>query len=658
MFSSLPFLAAALGCLFSPVLRAETQTRTVWLSDLDLSSLRPGWGKPQRNRSVTKKPMTIAGRTFTRGVGTHAPVRIDFRLDGKVERFHCLVGVDGAAGTKGSIRLRLYGEDRRLFDSGVIKGGQPPRTVDVALRGHHRVVLIVDDAGDGKNFDHVDLAQARFLVAGKDPVIGRRPDEGRRIILTPKPGPAPRINGPRVYGVRPGHPVIFRIPTTGTRPLHFQAEGLPEGLTLDSATGIITGSAPRRRGEYSVTFRASNQEGHDERSFRFVVGDTIALTPPMGWNHWYAYRAGIDDALFRRAADALVASGMADVGYQYVSIDDCWMRKPGSPDLKLGGPPRDDQGRIRPNDNFPDMKALTDYIHARGLKAGIYTSPGPRTCGGYEGSYRHEVVDAHTFADWGFDFLKYDWCSYGRVAGGRSLEDLKRPYQRMGDILKSLPRDIVFNLCQYGMGEVWKWGAEVGGNSWRTAGDLGFELTRFYEVALRNAGFFESVHPGAWNDPDYLLLGHVGHRPGDADLCPLTPNEQYAYMSLWSLMAAPLFFSGDITRLDDFVLNVLCNPEVIDLNQDSLGKGGRVVRRDEETFVMVKELAGGSRGVGLFNTAPIARRVTVAWKDIGISGRPYVRDVWRQTNLGLVATEFTSLVPAGGVRLLRVRPAS
>jgi alpha-galactosidase len=230
---------------------------------------------------------------------------------------------------------------------------------------------------------------------------------------------------------------------------------------------------------------------------------------------------------------------------------------------------------------------MVDYIHGKGLRAGIYISPGPWTCAGYVGSYQHERSDAEKFAEWGFDFLKYDWCSYGEVYEQRmkqtrdDLLEKKRPYQLMGDILKTLDRDIVFNLCQYGMSDVWQWGGEVGGNCWRTTGDLGLaggaDLPGFYQIGFSNAEHFKYAKPGQWNDPDYILIGWVGdaHNQAVGKPTSLTPNEQYSYMSMWCLMAAPLIFSGDMEKLDDFTLNILCNAEVIEVDQDPLGRHGR-----------------------------------------------------------------------------------
>jgi alpha-galactosidase len=480
-------------------------------------------------------------------------------------------------------------------------------------------------------------------------------------ILTPKPGPAPAVNGPRVYGCRPGRPFLYRIPATGQRPMRFSASGLPQGLKLDAATGIITGTAPARRGDYVVTLRAQNARGSSQRRFKIVAGDTLALTPPMGWNHWYTHYNRITDQLFRAAADAMVASGMADYGYQYVNIDDCWMARPDSPDPALNVPPRDASGAIAANKNFPDMKALTAYIHARGLKAGIYTSPGPLTCARYTGSYEHEDADARKFAEWGFDFLKYDWCSYGKIATGETVEDRKKPYAKMGAILKTLDRDIVFNLCQYGMSDVWKWGGEVGGHCWRTTGDLGLakdtRLPGFYHLGFANARQWEYAAPGRWNDPDYILIGYIGNarkQSEPARLAPLTAGEQYSYMSMWSLMAAPLFYSGDMGRLDEFTLNVLCNAEVIDVNQDPLGKQARIVRQSEDELVLAKPLEDGSLAVGLFNLSESERTVTANWAELGVKGGRRARDLWRQKDLGTPPDGYSAKIERHGVSFVRL----
>jgi alpha-galactosidase len=489
-------------------------------------------------------------------------------------------------------------------------------------------------------------------------------DKAARLILTPQPGSAPKINGPKVYGARPGHPFLYRIPCTGVRPIRFSAEGLPPSLHLDDSTGIISGDVPERRGEYAITLHASNPKGSRSRPFKLVVGDALALTPPMGWNDWYTYYDRITEKVIREAADAMMASGMADFGYAYVDIDGCWTMKPGSTDPALSGTPRDASGMLRPNLRFSNMKALTDYIHAKGLKAGIYSSPGPVDCAGYATSWGHEEADAETFAHWGFDFLKYDWCSYGEVAPHKTLEDFQRPYRLMGGILTKLNRDVVFNMCQYGMGDVWNWGADVSGHLWRTTGDLGAtkgkQLPGFYQIGFANAEHFAAAGPGHWNDPDYILIGYVGNAFHDQDaptLTPLTPHEQYSYMSMWSLMAAPLFYSGVMSHLDAFTLNVLCNSEVIDIDQDALGKQAGIVRRNANEFVLSKPLEDGALAVGLFNLATTPAKLTVKWDELGLKGRFRIRDVWRQKDIGDAAEEFSTEVGPHGVALIHLARA-
>ncbi|MCK9641014.1 MAG: putative Ig domain-containing protein [Prolixibacteraceae bacterium] len=477
-----------------------------------------------------------------------------------------------------------------------------------------------------------------------------------REIYTPAPKPEPRLNGPLVYGCRPGHPFLYRIPCQGKRPISFDAKELPKGLNLNKETGIISGITPTK-GEYQVVLLAKNTKGKSKRNFKIISGDKLALTPHMGWNHWYAHYDRITDKMMREAADVMITSGMADVGYQYVNIDDCWMNAPKNNDPKRVGPLRDENGNMVPNSYFPDMKGLTTFIHDKGLKAGIYTSPGTLTCGGFTGAYQHEEQDARQFAAWGFDFLKYDWCSYGRIAGkDKSLEAYQKPYRQMGTILNSLDRDVVFNLCQYGMGDVWKWGAEIGGHSWRTSGDLGFELDRIFDVALKNSEYRAYSKPGEWNDPDYIQIGWIGNanKMGVPEFSPMPPAMQYAYMSLWCLMASPLIYSGDMSKLDEFTLNVLCNPEVIDVNQDPLGECGQVIQRDKETFIMVKKLSDGSLAVGLFNRSKKESEISADWSELNLKGKRLVRDLWHQKDLGHYNDKFCATVPAQGVVMVKI----
>jgi alpha-galactosidase len=483
------------------------------------------------------------------------------------------------------------------------------------------------------------------------------------LILTPKPGLLPRINGTKLFGVRPGSPFQYFIPATGEKPMQFEVRDLPAGLTCNETTGQIRGTL-RNAGEFKVTFRVTNSKGTVERPFKIICGDQLALTPYMGWNSWYVWENHVTDQIMREAADAMINSGMADHGYSYVNIDDCWAVKPGSKDSTLLGEPRDKESKINSNKRFPDMKALADYIHSKGLKAGLYTSPGPLTCAGHIGSYGHEEKDAERFSEWGFDFLKYDWCSYDNVSRNDTLPALQKPYILMSGFLKNQKRDIVFNLCQYGMGKVWKWGKEVGGNSWRTAGDLGGSFEGIATAVFRD-GFDvysrDSLHlyggPGGWNDPDYLLLGYLSNWKGQTVPTPLTPDEQYTHVSLWAIVAAPFIFSGDITRMDEFTLSLLTNDEIIEVDQDPLGKPGYRISKYGDSEVWMRKLEDGSIAVGLFNRGSAVQEVTASWSDLGISGKQKVRDLWRQKELGSFKDKFTAKVSGRGVVMVRIKAA-
>jgi alpha-galactosidase len=363
-----------------------------------------------------------------------------------------------------------------------------------------------------------------------------------------------------------------------------------------------------------------------------VRDNGLARTPPMGWNSWNKFAGRVDDAAVRAMADAMASNGMREAGYVYVNIDDTW---------EAG---RDAQGNITTNKKFPDMKALADYVHSKGLKLGIYSSPGPNTCAGYEGSYGHEQQDANSYAAWGIDYLKYDWC------GARNLytdEEMQPVYQIMGDALLATGRPIVYSLCQYGRQDVWKWGADVGGNLWRTTGDIRDAWDSMTRIGFSQAPLASYAQPGHWNDPDMLEIGNGA----------MSDTEYRTHMSLWAMLAAPLLAGNDLREMTPAVRDILLNREVIAVDQDPDGKQGTRAwaSSNGEQEIWTRPLAGGASAVAAFNRGAAPATMTIRWADLKIDPRnATVRDLWTHTNVDAKGPEYVLTVPSHGVVMLRV----
>jgi alpha-galactosidase len=629
--SSLALLA--LGTL------APAKAETFGLETLDLQSAQQDWGEPNANKSVDNHPLFLDGKRYERGFGTHANSTLRIALGGKAELFTANVGVDDEVGQKGSVVFKVIGDGKTLWESGVLRGGDPAKALSVDLHGVQTLILQVGASGDDISYDHADWVDANIVMTGGKPEAIAPPREPA-VVLTPKAGPKPRINGAKVVGVRPGAPFLFKIAASGEGPMSFGADNLPAGLSLDPQSGRIAGVLGQP-GHYMVTLHAQNHLGKVKRQLRIVCGGTIALTPPMGWNSWNGFGCDVNETNVRAAADAMVASGLIDHGWTYINIDDCWEQS------------RDSNGNILSDQKFPDMKALTAYVHSKGLRIGIYSSPGPKTCAGYEASYKHEEQDARRYADWGFDYLKYDWCSYGEIIPHPTHQQLLEPYQVMRAALDKVNRDIVFSLCQYGMGNVWEWGTQVGGNCWRTTGDISDTWSSMSGIGFGQAGHERYAGPGHWNDPDMLVVGYVGW---SSHVRPtrLTPNEQYTHISLWCLLCSPLLIGCDMTKLDEFTLNLLTNDEVLEVNQDPLGRQATRLVKDGTTEIWAKNLEDGSKAVGLFNRGEDETLIILKWSDVGLSGNLKVRDLWRQKDLGKFSAQFQAVVARHGVVLLKV----
>jgi alpha-galactosidase len=467
------------------------------------------------------------------------------------------------------------------------------------------------------------------------------------------------IHGPERIGVVTNRPFLFLVPATGGKNLRYEATGLPKGLTIDEKTGIVKGQTSEE-GEKNVTIRVIDDKATAEKTLKLVVGkNAIALTPIMGWNPWYVWGCNIDDSKVRQAADILVSSGMAAHGYNYINLDDCWQDK------------RDANGNMVPNKNFPNMKALADYVHSKGLRIGMYTGPGKTTCGGYQATQDLDFdkgvsyleKDVLQYSQWGFDFIKYDWCIFPRDPKVKAYYYSKQQtlYQRMSDMLAKAPRAMVHMICQYGEWDVWTWGRKVGGNMWRTNHDLADEWPAVLRNGFENIKLSQYAGPGGWNDLDMLMIGK-GNWPmklGQYDIpgtaprnTQLTKDEQLTHMSLWAIMASPMLFSGDLTQLDQWTTSLLNNDEMIAVNQDALGAPVKKVRDTKDAIILTRPMADGSTAVAFFNLTDKSVDMKVDRKELGLGDADVTsKDIWT-ANEGDLPGMVT--LPAHGTYFARI----
>jgi len=501
--------------------------------------------------------------------------------------------------------------------------------------------------------------------------------------VTPWNTGTPAIHGPALTGAAAGKPFRYAIPATGERPLKFSAERLPAGLTLHPGTGQITGCAAAD-GQYRVLLKAENPHGQAEKEFDIIIGKGLALTPPMGWNSWNAWRRWVDDAKVRAAAENMVSSGLAARGYTYINIDSCWQGERGGK-----------HNAIQPNRKFPDMPALSDFIHGNGLKFGIYSTPwvcpwgcfkeealaewgggnltgcsaGPmdpayahdftKEYGKYVGMEKYEANDVAQWIEWNVDYLKYDWAPTDPVC-----------LERMGRLLKNAPRDIVLSICTAAKladveackkwANLWR-GARDTQDSWNNILVTGFyaEENNLLENWRPQAG------PGGWYDLDLLALGPQFNTKESTTPCKLTTEEQITHMSYWALYPSPIFLSCNLANLDDFTLRLFGNEEIIAVNQDRLGQPAvriKETRRQafasskpqSENRVHARHLADGSMALGLFNLSDHPDEVTISLGDLEISGSVAVRNLWERKELGKMEGQIMLAVPAHGAQMLKV----
>jgi len=638
---------------FTPVTLHAQNPRTIWLDELDISKVTQDRSEPKRNLNTQGDPISMGGKIYQRGLGTHASSTFYIRLKGGTEKFSAIVGLDDAVRhLEGSPQeFMVIGDDKILWRSGLMGQVDYPKTCEVDLTGVDVLLLMVRH-GKGKFRGEVNWANAKFEVTGDKPEAfipkGKEP-----YLLTPAAGENPKINGPSVFGARPGAPFFYKIPATGKAPLTYQVENLPKGLQVNETNGVITGTTPQA-GEYPVMLLVQNKKGEDSIPFTIKVGETIALTPPMGWNNWNAYGKNFDEKIIRETARAFVEHGLIDHGWTYVNMDDGWQGARGG-----------EYNAILANEKFSDMKKITDDIHDMGLKVGIYSTPWKLSYAGYigssadtpDGKYPYEYnefqsrfgvypfyeADAKQWADWGIDYMKYDW----------HPNDVAHTAV-MYDALKKSERDIYFSLSNSSpFSEIEELSKHA--NSWRTTGDIIDTWGSVYSIVQQMDRWQPYSRPGHWNDADMLVVGWLGGGHGNLHYTRLTPSEQYTHISLWAMFASPMLLGCDLTRLDEFTINLLTNNEVLAINQDPLGAGAGRVYQNELVEIWSKDLADGSKAVALCNFGLNPTEVKMDWEMLGIEGEKMLRDVWRQKDIGKYEDKFASEVPGHGVLLLMIK---
>jgi alpha-galactosidase len=492
----------------------------------------------------------------------------------------------------------------------------------------------------------------------------------------------PAIHGPDLTGASAGKPFLYTIPATGERPLKFTAEGLPEGLAINPDNGQITGCV-KSEGQYRILLKARNRHGQAEKEFDIIIGSELALTPPMGWNSWNTWRRWVDDAKVRAAAEHMVDSGLAARGYTYINIDSCWQGERGGK-----------HNAIEPNRKFPNMPALAEFIHNKGLKFGIYSSPWvcpwgcskeeafadwgggsligcsagerdpdypneyPQIEGKYVGKEKYEANDVAQWVDWDVDFLKYDW-ALGDMA---SLE-------RIGRVIKNASRDIVLSLCT-GMkienidaykkwAHMWR-GSEDTHDDWNNLLRTGLHSE---EVNQRN--WRPYIGPDNWYDLDMLALGPQFDTKESTTPCKLTLEEQITQMSYWALFPSPLMLSCNLANMDDFTLRLFGNEEILAVNQDRLGKPAvrvKEIRQQSlsstkllhDNRVHARQLSDGTLAVGFFNLSDHEDEVSIPLSELELRGTVAVRNLWERKDLGDMEDKITLSVPSHGSQIVKV----
>lgn len=648
----------------------NTFFKRTWIDQLDLRLAEQGWGKTRSLCSVDGGPIRIAEKTFSRGFGTHAQGHIKLALPAGSMRLIAHVGKDDEL-KGGSVRFMVLHEGKEIWRSDIMRHGDDPKRIDLDISGMRTITLVSDQAGDGIGADHADWANACIIHRGAAPQIIPYQPNLDSFVLTPEPAPEPRINGARVVGIQPQTPFHFKIPVTGKKPITYSAENLPTGLQLDPQTGIITGYL-KSKGSHLVTVKAKNQLGDATRTLRIECGNTLALTPPMGWNSWHCWGPDINEQRFRAAAKAIVKHGLVDYGWSYVNMDDSWQGARGG-----------QFNALQANSKFTDMKKLCTDLHNMGLKTGIFTTMNISSPSGFIGSsavaangnagnmavpiagrsntsqvygdnpddslttrtgpYVFLDQDALQWAHWGFDLVK--------INGGDNIID---GMQRVRSALDATGRSIVY-MANNTIGKKSPHLMAGQAQIWAAQGD-GSDNWDHISYTIKNAPKWQShTRPGSWPFQGFVQLGPTPSPDPNrrsSRRCRLTPAEQYTHFTSLCMMSAPLILSCDLENLDNFTLGLLKNAEVIEVNQDALGKAA--TQAPGNPSIWIKPMEDGSSVIALFNLTKSSQTITADLKALGLSGTQRVRDLWRQQDQRDASGSLSAVVEPHGVMLYRL----
>ncbi len=644
------------------------QNLTKFLDELPIKTFSDGIQSVVANVNQKGNPITISGIKYKKGIGLESTSVMAFLLNEKGVRFFAEVGVDDMGNDSIPLRFFVLADRKIIFDSGEMLPGDKPKVVDVSIEGVGRLGLLVLGKGAGYPKNVGSWANASITVNQAD-YPKTIPNDGEKYLLTPAPSPMPKINSPKIFGAKPGNPFMYFIAATGEKPMVFKALHLPDGLKLDSLTGNITGVV-HKKSVFSVDLVAQNALGSHKQKVVFKISDTISLTPPMGWNGWNSWAREIDQQKVINSSKALLNNRLLDYGWHYINIDDAWQGQRGG---EFGG--------LLANEKFPSFDKMIDTLHQWGLKVEVYSTPWISSYAGfpggssneengfysedirqnkrnyrYIGKHRFEEQDARQWAKWGVDYLKYDW----RIEVSSA--------ERMRNALNKVNRDIVYSISNSApLNNVKDWVRLT--NVFRSGPDIRDSWTSVYLSTFKLSDWTPFGGPGHWIDPDMLVIGNV---TTGSPMHPtrLTPDEQYSHFSMHCLLAAPLLIGCPMDQLDAFTINLLTNTEVIEVNQDPLGKSASLIKLENNYQIWKKPLEDGSFAIGIFNANPLGNipheyfrwgdeqplNITLDLKDLQINGPVSVRDLWRQEDLVPWEGKKSFLIPHHGVYLFKISP--